>query len=114
MNLINRRLWRVTSWPVLVLSTASGDGTSSDRVLARMERDGQLFVSANHWPRHWYNRALANPRVQVTMDGEKADYLAIPVSEEVRDRLLATSKFPFVARILTGFPPREFLRLDSR
>ncbi len=100
--------------PVLVLTTTAEDGTSTDRVLARVQNNGQLFVSANHWPRAWYHRALENPNVQVTSDGEKANYLAVPVSGEERDRLLAESSFPFVARILTGFPPRQFLRLDPR
>ena len=97
--------------PVLVLTTTAGDGTSKDRVLARMESNGQLFVSANHWPRAWYHRALANPKVQVTLDGEKADYLAVPATEEEIDRI---GDFPVVMRVLTGFPPRGFLRLDPR
>ncbi|MCH8891118.1 MAG: nitroreductase family deazaflavin-dependent oxidoreductase [Myxococcales bacterium] len=97
--------------PVLVLTTTTGDGTSKDRVLARMESHGQLFVSANHWPRAWYHRALANPKVQVTMDGEKADYLAVPATEEEIDRI---DDFPIVMRVLAGFPPRGFLRLDPR
>ncbi len=98
--------------PVLVLTTTAGDGTSKDRVLARMESNGQLFVSANHWPRAWYHRALENPKVPVTLDGEKADYLAVPATEEEIDRI--EPGFPIVVRILTGFPPRKFLRLDPR
>ncbi len=97
--------------PVLVLTTTAGDGTSKDRVLGRMESNGQLFVSANHWPRAWYHRALANPNVQVTLDGEKADYLAVPATEEEIDRI---DDFPIVMRVLAGFPPRGFLRLDPR
>lgn len=97
--------------PVLVLTTTAGDGTSKDRVLARMESNGQLFVSANHWPRAWYNRALANPNVQVTLDGEKADYLAVPATEEEIDRI---DDIPIFMRVLAGFPPRGFLRLDPR
>lgn len=100
--------------PILTLTTTAEDGTSRDRVLARIERDDQLYVSANHWPRAWYNRALENPKVQVTIEDEKRDYLAIPVTEDERDRLLAESEFPFIARIMTGFPPREFLRLDPQ
>ena len=87
----------------------------SDRVPGRVESQGQLFVGANHWPRAWYQRALANPNVQVTLDGETADYLAVPATQEERDRLLAISSVPFaVARFLTGFPPRGLLRLDPR
>jgi hypothetical protein len=49
----------------LVITTFDGDGTAHDRVLSRLESDGQLYVAANHWPRAWYNRALENPEVQV-------------------------------------------------
>ena len=48
----------------LVITTTAEDGTPNDRVLSRVESNGQLYVSANHWPRAWYNRALVNPKVQ--------------------------------------------------
>ena len=101
-------------FPVLVISTTARDGSSTDRVLGRLESDGQLFVAANHWPRAWYQRALENPKVQVGLDGEKADYLAVPVTGNERDRMLAEHPMPIVARLLFGFPPRAFLRLDPR
>ena len=34
----------------LVITTADEDGTKHDRVLARLESNGQLFVAVNHWP----------------------------------------------------------------
>jgi serine/threonine protein kinase len=76
--------------------------------------DGRLFVAANHWPRAWYHRALENPDVSVTRNGETTDYRAVPVSEEERERLLDESGFPLVAYFFTGFAPRQFLRLDPR
>ena len=101
--------------PVLILTTTAADGTSIPRVLARMESDGQLFVSANHWPRGWRNRALANPNVQVTLDdGQPADYLAVPATTEERERVDTELPLAFVVRFLTGFPPRALLRLDPR
>ena len=98
----------------LVITTTAEDGTKNDRVLARLESNGQLYVAANHWPRAWYNRALENPNVQITLDGEKADYLAVPVTEEEHDRVDSEHSLPLPFRILTGFPPRYLLRLDSR
>ena len=98
----------------LVISTTAEDGTSNDRVLTRLGSNGQLYVAANHWPRAWYNRALENSNVQVTLDGEKADYLAVPVTGEELDRIIAEYPMPTVVRFLTGFPPRSFLRLDPR
>jgi hypothetical protein len=76
--------------------------------------DGRLFVAANHWPRAWYHRALENPEISVTRNGETTDYRAVPVSQEERVRLLDESEFPLVAYVFTGFAPRQFLRLDPR
>ena len=102
--------------PLLVITTTAEDGTSNDRILAHLESQGQLFVSANHWPRAWYYRALENPNVQVTLAGEKANYLAGPVSEEelVRLHAYAEANIPFRIRFLSGFAPWEFLRIDLR
>ena len=98
----------------IVLSTTGPDGKSYERVLSPIDEDGQLFVAANHWPRAWYHRALANPEVRVTRGGKNADYRAVPVSDEERERLLDAPGFPLIAYLLTGFAPREFLRLDPR
>ncbi len=94
----------------LILTTTAADGTSIDRVLAHLESDGQLYVSAH--PRAWYNRALKNPRVQVTVDGEKKNYLAVPVTGEEHVRVDADNRIGIHYRILMGFAPRSLLRLD--
>ena len=98
----------------LVITTTDEGGATNDRVLARLESNGQLYVAANHWPRAWYRQALENPSVQVAMDGEKAAYLAIPVTDEEHDRVNSENSTGIVFRILTGFPPRYFVRLDPR
>jgi hypothetical protein len=98
----------------LVISTTAEDGTWNDRVLSRLDSNGQVYVAANHWPRAWYNRALEDSNVQVSLDGEKADYLAVPVSAEEHDRVDRENSLGILLRILTGFPPRVFLRLDPR
>ncbi len=98
----------------LVITTTDDEGNTNDRVLSRLESNGQLYVAANHWPRAWYNRALENPQVQVAMDGKKAAYLAVPVADEEHDRVNADKPLGIVIRILTGFPPRYFLRLEPR
>ncbi len=100
--------------PTIVITTTDGDGASYDRVLSPIEDDGRLFVAANHWPRAWYRRALENPDVTVTRDGEKTDYRAVPVGDEERERLFEAHGFPWFAYLFTGFAPREFLRLDPR
>ncbi len=98
----------------LVITTTAEDGTPNDRVLSRLESNGQLYVATNHWPRAWYKRALGNPNVQVTLDGEKGDYLAVPVTGEEHDRVNSDNSVGMMFRILTGFPPRYFVRLDPR
>ncbi len=98
----------------LVITSTDEDGNSRDRVLSRLESNGRLYVAANHWPRAWYNRALENPQVQAAMDGKKAAYLAVPVADEEHDRVNTDKPLGIVIRILTGFPPRYFLRLEPR
>jgi hypothetical protein len=98
----------------LVITTFDQDGTPHDRVVSRLESDGHLYVAANHWPRAWYDRALKNPDVQVTLDGEKGDYRAVPVTGAEHDRVEGEHSLGVVFRILTGFPPRYFVRLDPR
>ena len=98
----------------LVITTTGEDGSQNDRVLTRLESNGQLYVAANHWPRAWYRQALARPNVQVTLDGEKGTYLAVPIADEEHERVNRDNRLGFAFRILTGFPPRYFVRLDSR
>lgn len=98
----------------LVITTFDADGTSHDRVVSRLESGGQVYVAANHWPRAWYDRALQNPEVQVTLEGEKADYRALPVTGAEHDRVDGDNSLGVFFRVLTGFPPRYFVRLDPR
>jgi hypothetical protein len=98
----------------LVLTTFDGDGAAHDRVLARLDSDGKVYVSANHWPRAWYRRALAHPDVQATLDGTKGNYRAVSVEGAEADRVEREHPHGTAFRILTGFPPRYFVRLDPR
>ena len=103
-----------SSGETLVITTFDADGTSHERVVSRLESDGKLYVAANHWPRAWYRRALANPDVQATVSGAKGDYRAVPVTGPEHDRVDSENHLGIFFRILTGFPPRYFLRLDPR
>jgi hypothetical protein len=98
----------------MVIATTGGDGARSDRVLAQAPHDDKLYAAANHWPRAWYREALANPQVQVTIDGITADYTAVPVEGAEHDAVNASRPLGTGFRILTGFPPRYFVRLDPR
>ena len=98
----------------LVITTTDKAGVTHDRVVSKLESDGKLYVAANHWPRAWYRRALENPDVQITMDGTKGNYRAVPVSGDEHARVESSNRLPFFFRVLTGFPPRLFMRLDPR
>jgi hypothetical protein len=98
----------------LVLRTFDPDGTPHDRVVSRLETDGKTYVSANHWPRAWYRRALRNPDVQATIDGTKGNYRAVPVTGAEHERVEREHPHGLAFRIVTGFPPRYFVRLDLR
>ena len=98
----------------LVITTFDRDGGAHERVVSRLTSDGHLYVAANHWPRAWYRRALENPEVQIALDGKKGDYRAVPVAGAEHERVERENRLPWVFRILTGFPPRYFLRLDPR
>ena len=99
----------------LIISTTDSAGVISDRVLARLASNDQIYVSANHWPRGWYNQVLENPDVQLTMDGEQSSYLAIQVTDQAEhDRVDIENKHSIGFRILTGFAPRYFIRLEPR
>ena len=98
----------------MVITTTAEDGTTHDRVVSRLESEGQLYVAVNHWPRAWYGRALDNPNVDVVLDGVRGPYAAVPLSGEEYDRVDGEHGLGAVFRFLTGFPPRRIMRLDPR
>jgi hypothetical protein len=99
--------------PMLVLTTTDDSDVSRERRLARFETDGRVYVSAHHWTRGWYSRALKNPNVRVETDGAVADYIAVPVDGEEFERVAAEHPLPLRYLFLMGFPPpRDILRLD--
>ena len=96
----------------MIITTQDGSGNAKQRVVARLDVDGKLYVAANHWPRRWYNEVLAHPQVQVTSGGTTGAYVAVPVTGEEKDRVEAQHSLGPVIRFLTGFPPRRIVRLD--
>lgn len=99
--------------PMVVLTTTDDSGAAEARKLAGFEMDGKIYVSAHHWPRGWYRRAVRNPEVQLETRGEVGDYLAVQIEGAEFDKVAAIYVLPLPARFLMGFPPeREILRLD--
>ncbi len=98
----------------IVIITMDDAGESHERVISRRDIDGNLYVAANHWPRQWYVHALERPQVEVAdaVGGEAQPYLAVPLTGSELARVAEAYSVGFVFRVLTGFPPRRFLRLD--
>jgi hypothetical protein len=96
----------------LVITTTDDGGRPHQRVLGRLESGGRLYVAANHWPRAWYEQALRHPAVTVADGGASREFVAVPVSAEEAARLDREHATGLVFRLLTGFPPRRFVRLD--
>ena len=100
----------------LVIATFSDDNERHERVLSLREVDGNHYIAANHWPRAWYHQALDNPNVEVKMPGEDVflPFLAVPL-DGVEETLLSEEyRLSVRSRAQMGFPPRYFLRLDTR
>ena len=97
----------------LIITTTNAEGVSNDRVLAKIEFNDQIYVAANHWPRAWYSQALTNPNVSATIDEEKNDYIAVPVTDAEHAEVDGANSLGLVFKMLTGFPPRYFLRLEA-
>ena len=95
----------------LVITTFDDSGERADRVVVRIEHEGDLFVAVNHWPRQWYKRLLDNDQVRVRYDATDGLYTASKVPESEQAALDAVRPLGLGFRILTGFPPRYFVRL---
>ena len=98
----------------IVITTKDDAGNPHKRVVVRLTSNDALYVAANHWPRAWYRQALKDPHVLVTTNGVDAPYLAVAVPEAEEDRVNSENPHGLVFRLLTGFAPRHFLRLDPQ
>tara|TARA_B100000900_G_scaffold358399_1_gene329278 strand:- start:1069 stop:1467 length:399 start_codon:yes stop_codon:yes gene_type:complete len=98
----------------LTITTTNAAGAEADRVLSSIRVKDRLYVAANHWPRAWFRQTLDNPDVMVTIDGERSAYKAVAIRDEEHETVNSASPLPLGFRVLTGFPPRYFIRLDQR
>ena len=96
----------------IVITTYDGE-EGADRVVTELASNGQRYIAVNHWPRAWYYRLLDNPRITVTKDEITSENIAVSVEGEEQDRVQADNHTGIVFRLLTGFPPRYFVRLDD-
>ncbi len=96
----------------IVITTFDTDGVGHDRVVARLEKDGVVYVSVNHWPRGWFLRLDANPAIRVTYQGTTTDYTAATLRGAEYEEVAAYFPLPLSYRFMSGFPPRYIVRLD--
>lgn len=98
----------------MLITTYDSDGAGHQRVVARLESEGSVYVAANHWPRNWYAQALETPRMNVEFEGATRMYAVQPLANDSAEyaRVDAEHGLPLVFRFLTGFPPRRLVRLD--
>lgn len=84
------------------------------RKLYGFRHDEKLYVSSNHWFRGWYRACLECSELQVESSGALATYTATAITgTEERDVSQAYGQGLFL-RMLCGFAPRRFLRLDPK
>ena len=96
----------------VVITTTDADGATHDRVVSELESGGKVYVAVNHWPRAWYRRLQDHPNVQLRRGDDSGDYVAVVVEGAEHDQVAADNPTGLVFRILTGFPPRYFVRFD--
>ncbi len=97
----------------IVITTFDNEGGSYQRVVSLLQSGGTEYVAVNHWPRAWYRRVRDNGRIHKTQDGLETVHQGVIVSGAEYDRVQADNPTGFVFRLLTGFPPRYFVRLDE-
>ena len=96
----------------MLITTFEEDGEAHDRVVARLDREGEIFVAVNHWPRARARRLQRNPDIQMTYEGVTGDYTAVVLTGAAHEQGKIDFSVPFIFKFMTGFPPRYFVRLD--
>ena len=103
-----------SGYPMILLTSTDEAGESQTRKPALFETDEKIYLSAHHWPRSWYERALNNPDVLAEFDGIEGRYVAVEVQGEEFERVSQAHPLPLPVLFLMGFPPeRDILRLDK-
>jgi hypothetical protein len=96
----------------IVIVTKDSSGAAKQRVVAKLDSGGTLYIAANHWPRAWYSQVLANPDIKVVANGTETDYRAVQVTGDEFARVNAEHPLGPMIRFLTGYPPRRLMRLE--
>ena len=98
----------------ITLFVPDGQGSVIQRKLAVLEHNEALYISSNHWLRSWYYAVLKNPDVEGIRHGERRAYTVVPIDGQERADVSQNYNMGFVLRMICGFAPSRFLRLDPR
>ena len=98
----------------MVITTFEDDGEAHERVVARLDRDDEIFVAVNHWPRAWARRLGRNPDIEMTYEGVTRDYTAVVLTGAEHEQGQIDFSVPLSFKFMSGFPPRYFVRLDPK
>ncbi len=98
----------------ITLFVTDGQGGDIKRNLAVLVHNEALYISSNHWVRKWYYAVLKNPDVEGIRHGERAAYTAVPINGQEWISVSRNYKMGLVLRMVCGFAPSRFLRLDPR
>lgn len=97
----------------MVIASAADGGAALNRVVTRIELDGRVYAAVNHWPRAWYGQVLENPEVNLTVGDRTDAYRAVNVDDPAEfEAVQAARPLGIAIKLLTGFPPRRFVRFD--
>ena len=95
----------------MVITSPKIDGKAINRAVSRAEQGNDVFVAVNHWPRACARRVSENPNVQITDNETRLSYNAGILEGKEHDKAVSDFPVTLALRILTGFPPRYFIRL---
>ncbi len=98
----------------VIITTTDEQGAATSRTLAGFNYNDRLYVSSNHWLRGWYYAAVKNPHVDVAIEGPPGAYIATRVEGAEAAALSDAYSMGFVLRLMCGFAPSRFLRLDPQ
>ena len=83
------------------------------RVLSRIEHNDQIYVAVNHWPRSWFHTLQENPSVHVAYGDREFAATARVVEDSAEVSMIEADRpLPWWFKMLTGYPPRYFVRMD--
>ena len=98
----------------LTLTVNASESEPHVRVLSRIEHKGNLYVAVNHWPRAWFRVLKQNPEVHVAFADQDFAATARVVTDPAEIMSIETDRpLTWWFKLLTGFPPRYFVRLES-